>query len=496
MRQLTGLDASFLDTESHRVYGHVNGLLVVDPTEMAEPFTTDRVRELFEERLHLLPALRWRLVEVPLGIDMPYWADDPDLDLDFHIREIAIPAPGTDQQLAEQVSRLAARPLDRSRPLWELYVIYGLEGGRVAIMTKLHHAAVDGASGMQILATLMDTSPEGRMVTPPAGGLQGEKIPTELEMFGRGMLGLLRRPERALRLQAKLLGEMPGMAGNALVQLGSRLAGDGGKDDERPALPRTRAPRTSFNKTVTPHRRWAFGSLPLAEVKAVKNAFDLTINDVVMGLCAGALRRWLIDHDELPEEPLIAMVPVSIRTAEQAAAMGNQVSSMFPPLPTNVADPVERLRVAHEAMAGAKEQHKALPAHLLVDFSQFAAPASNRLIARTLSGLRVADYLSFPFNLTISNVPGPREPLYYAGAPLVANYPVSIVTDGMGLNITVQSYKDHLDFGIMVCRELVPDVWNMIGYLREGLDELLAAIPAETPAETKAETKAKATAKA
>ena len=463
MRQLTGVDSTFLHMENARTYGHVNGVVVLDPTTADGPINADTIRDYIADRIHLLDPLRWRLVEVPLGIDRPYWVDDPDLDLNFHVRGIALPAPGNDQQLADQVARLAARHLDRAKPLWEVYVIEGLEGGKVAIMTKLHHAAVDGKAGMQIMATLLTTDPAAPAPEPPSKAT-AEKVPQPIEMWGRGWLGLLSRPEQGVKLWLDT------------VKAGTKMArevGLGGPVEWRKVLKAPgRAPKVSFNATLGAQRNWAFGSAALSDVKAVKDAHGCTLNDVVMAMCAGALRRWLIDHDELPEKPLLAMVPVSIRTAEQAASAGNQVSAMVAPLATNLADPLERLQAASKEMRSAKDQLAALPAHLLQDFSQFAAPAAAQLVANTAANLRWADSIAPPFNVVVSNVPGPREPLYYAGALLEANYPVSIVNDGMGLNITLQSYRDRIDFGIVGTPELVPDIWNLITYLQEELTTL------------------------
>jgi len=466
MRQLTGVDTTFLHMENARTYGHVNGVVVLDPSTADRPINADTIRDYVADRIHLLEPLRWRLVEVPLGIDRPYWVDDPDLDLNFHVRGIALPAPGSDRQLADQVARLAARHLDRSKPLWELYVIEGLEGGKVAVMTKLHHAAVDGKAGMQIMSTLLSTDPACPPPAPPAKETTAEKDPTPVEMWGRGWLGLMSRPEQAARLWLDTV--------KAGIKMASEL-GFGVGEWKKVLRSPGGAPRLSFNTTLGAQRNWAFGSVALSDVKKVKDAHGCTLNDVVMAMCAGALRRWLLDHDELPDKPLLAMVPVSIRKAEQAANAGNQVSAMVSPLATNLADPAARLQAVSEAMVAAKEQHAALPAHLLQDFSQFAAPAAAQLVADTAANLRWADRVAPPFNLVVSNVPGPRESLYYAGALLEANYPVSIISDGMGLNITLQSYRDRIDFGLVGTPELVPDIWNLITFLRDELELLQSA---------------------
>ena len=285
MRQLTALDATFLHMENKRTYGHVNHVVIVDPSTAAQPINADTIHDYVAARIHLLDPLRWRLVEVPLGIDRPYWVDEPDLDLHFHVRGIALPAPGSDQQLADQVARLTARHLDRAKPLWELYVIEGLEGGKVAVMMKLHHAAVDGKAGMQILRTLLSTDPACPAPEPPIGSTT-EKVPTPIEMWGRGWLGLMSRPEQVLQLWLDTVREGKRMA---------RQLGFGGLVEWKKVLKAPDgAPRVSFNATVGAQRNWAFGSVSLSDVKAVKDAHGCTLNDVVMAMCAGALRRWLL----------------------------------------------------------------------------------------------------------------------------------------------------------------------------------------------------------
>jgi WS/DGAT/MGAT family acyltransferase len=231
-----------------------------------------------------------------------------------------------------------------------------------------------------------------------------------------------------------------------------------------------RVPRTRFNGRISPHRRFAFGSLSLDKVKAIKNELGITVNDVVMGLCATALREWLLERDELPEDPLVAMVPVSVRAPEERGTYGNRVSTMIVPLPTNEPDPRRRLLRTHELMRAAKERHSALPASLMQDATQFIPPALMARASRVISEL--AGVARPPLNLVISNVPGPQHPLYLAGAEMVANYPVSVIMDGVGLNITVMSYMGHLDFGIVADREQIDDAWPLMLRLRDALEEL------------------------
>ena len=485
MRQLTSLDAQFLAVESARTYGHVGGLAVYDPaTAPGGELGIRDICRLVGERIHLLPPFRWRLVGVPLSLDHPYWAEDPDFDLDFHIRDSAVPPPGDDRRLAETVARIFARPLDRTRPLWELYLIHGLENGRVALLTKVHHSVVDGVSGNEILAVLLDPSPEGREIPPAEGDQSGERVPGELEMLGRGLLGMPRQPLRALRSAPTALPnltELPGAnAFPGVPQLSRGVASVRralGIEHADPAIleaTTARPPRMSFNRRISGHRRFSFGQLSLDTVKAIKNEAGVTVNDVVVSLCAGALRDWLKDRDELPKEPLVAMVPVSVRTDEEMGTFGNRVSMMIVPIATDEADPKRRLKRTHELLRGAKSRHKAVPANLLTDATSFIPPAVASLAARTT--MEVMGRTRPPVNLVISNVPGPRNPLFLAGAKLEAHYPVSVVVDGVGLNITVMSYLDHLDFGIVADRDQVDDVWTLMDRLAHSLTELTEAV--------------------
>jgi diacylglycerol O-acyltransferase len=485
MRQLTSLDAQFLAVETPRTYGHVGGLAVYDPsTAPGGRLELADVCQLVSERLHMLPPFRWRLVQVPFGLDHPYWVEDPDFDIDFHIREAAIPPPGDDRTLGEVVSRIFARPLDRSRPLWELYLIHGLQGGRVGMLTKVHHSVVDGVSGAEILSVLLDLVPEGREIPEPDPEPDGERVPSDLEMLGRGVAALPRWPLRALRavpstvphlLDVPGVGRVPGM--HTFGRVASRLRGIAGAapTDERVLEMQTaRVPRTRFNGPISAHRRYAFGSISLDTVKALKNELGITVNDVVVTLCATAVREWLDERGELPDDPLVSMVPVSVRAPHEVGEFGNRVSMMIVPIPTDVDDPRERLMQAHEYLRGAKERHQAIPATLLTDATAFIPPAVAAMAARTT--LDIMGRLRPPLNLVISNVPGPRERLYCAGAQLEAHFPVSVITDGVGLNITAMSYRDHIDFGIVADRQMVGDAWPLMDGLKRACHELVEVV--------------------
>ena len=483
MQQLTPLDTQFLGVESARTFGHVGMLAIYDPSTAPDGrLEVEDLCRLIGRRMHLLPPLTRRLVDVPLGIDLPYWVEDPDFDLDFHVRETAVPPPGDDRQLAETVARIFARPLDRSRPLWEIYLVRGLPDGRVGLLTKVHHAAADGISGNEILTTLLDPTPEEREVEPPPDGDRdggrGERMPGQLDMLARGVLGVPRHPLRAAKALPRLPDVLAVPGANALPgvpQLSRGLARLRGvrRSLETEALlevTTARPPRTWFNGPISAHRRVAFGSLPLEQVKAVKKAAGTTVNDVVVTLCAAAVREWLLERGQLPDEPLVAMVPVSVRTRAERGAFGNRISAMTVPIPTDEADAAKRLARSHALLRGAKAIHRALPATLLTDATSVIPPAVVSLAART-----TVDVLSRtrpPVNLVISNVPGPREPLYLAGAELERTYPVSVIVDGVGLNMTVLSYRDHVDVGIVADREQMDDLWSLLDGMRRALDEL------------------------
>jgi len=474
MQQLTGLDAAFLAMESRTTYGHIGSVIVLNAAKAKEPLTLDRLTRHVESRLHLLPPYRRRLLRVPLDLDQPYWIDDEQFDIEFHVRELALPKPGGDAQLAEQIARLHARPLDRSRPLWETYLIHGLAGGRLAVYTKIHHSAIDGVSGNEILTALLDVDADGRPDDGP-DEWSPESRPSDTMLVARSLLALSAQPLRAARFGVALTKSLPGLLrapGRPRVPVLDRLILDQvapREGDELLARPGLRAPRTPFNRPITAHRRWSFVSVSLDDVRTVRKLYPgMTVNDVVMAMCAGALRRYLLDHDALPAEPLVAGVPVSVRTADQSADLGNRVSTMFAPLATNLDSAELRLQAAHESMRAAKEQHQAMPADLLADVTQFATPAVAARAAQLAARLRLVEQVR-PFNLIVSNVPGPNILLYLAGVPLHAYYPVSAIADGQGLNITVLGYLGQLHFGVLACRELVPDVDLISRYLADEL---------------------------
>ncbi len=487
MRQLSSIDAQFLALEDGRNHAHVSSLAIYDQsTAPGGKLTLGAVRDLISSRIHLLPPFRWRLAEVPLGIDYPYWVDDTEFDLDFHLRELALPTPGDELMLTEQVARLVSRPLDRSHPLWELYLIHGLEDNRVAVLTKFHHAAVDGASGAEILGIILDTEASGREASPPANQAEPNGMPSQISMLGRGLAGVPRQPLRALRGlprvlphldQNPTLRHLPGIgtiSGFSRRALRKRpRTKDGGVLEGRSL----HAPRTILNQPISPHRRLALSSQSLAEVKLIKNHFGVTVNDVVVTICAAALRDWLTELDALPPEPLLAMIPVSVRTEDEAGSFGNRVSTMLVSIPTDESDCGERLRSANASLRSAKERHKGVPVTVLQDANHMIHPALLGRAARVTTAVAARHPREAPVNTVISNVPGSPVTQYLAGARLEVLYPISAILDGIGLNLTVMSYKGGLNFGVVADRELVDDPWPLVEALKRAQAELLALVP-------------------
>ena len=482
MQQLTGLDAAFLALETANATGHVGGVSVLDPRDAPQPLTLAKLTDVMADRLPLVPVLRRKLLNVPLGLDQPYWIDDPDFDIEYHIREIALPRPGSEAQLTEQIARLHARPLDRTRPLWEIYLITGLAKRRAAVYTKIHHAAIDGVSGAELLTVLLDLSPAGREV-PPSERFTPGRPPGPATLAALAAARLAWRPVQTVRIANEMVRVLPTLAPAAGSLVGGILGLNRG-DGEVIATTAGRAPATPFNQPITPHRRVAFRSVDLDVVKAVKNTYGVSVNDVVLAICAGALRRWLADHEALPESPLIAMIPVSVRDPASKGALGNKVSAMLAALPTNTPDPENRLEFAHAATQAAKAQQAAIPQGLVDQITDFAMPALTARAARVVFATGLLHRLP-PFNVTISNVPGPNVPVYLCGAKLLAHYPVSVITAGQGLNMTVVGYLGKLHFGLTSCRELVPDIDTLASYLVDEL-ELLAKAAAQHPNGTKA----------
>ena len=487
VRQLTGLDASFLYLESPTTFGHVSGLgLYSRPTHDFDPYKV--VLQRFSWLASQVAPLHEKLHPVPFGLDHPYWVSDNDFDATYHVRHLGLAPPGDLSQLTDQVARIFGRALDRSRPLWEVYVIEGLRDGRWALMTKFHHSAIDGGAGVVLLNMLTDQSAEPPEIPQPEP-INFEQRPDDGELLRRALSKLTVNPVRALRLQLRLAQALVDSVGigpasqitrtvrKTLRAVTRRPDTDTPTSAERVRLPLTPAPPTPWNRSITAHRRIAMRTSSLGTVRALKSAAGVTVNDVVMAVCTGALRRYLLKHDALPAEPLRALVPVSLRTFSEEVPWTNMVSAIVAELPTHVEDPLQRIAKCREAMGEAKRQFELIPADAIAQGAQATSPVLATAASRLASRVRWADRANLlPTNLVISNVPGPRSPLWLGGAQLENYVPLSIVNDGMGLNITVHSYLDNLDFGIVACRDLVPDVDDLLEMHFAEIDVLCQAL--------------------
>lgn len=471
VERLRGLDAAFLAMETPAMHMHMAGVLVFEPPEhiRSQPpaLQAERMRRVVEERLHLVPLLRRRAMRVPFGLDHPVWVDDPSFDLDYHLQRASLPAPGGPAELAAFVSALAGRPLDLARPLWEMHMVEGLDSGHVAVVVKLHHAAIDGVSGAETLAAFLDLGPEGRVVDPPTRRWRTEPMPGDLEVLGYSLSSLARQPERALGALRRTLGAV-----HDLAERNRRLREE--EELEPPPAP-FRAPRTSLNGSISAQRRVAFGMVPLEDVQRVRHVFGGTVNDVVLAAVSGALRRLLAARGETPHDSLVAMVPISVRSETDRGTQGNKLSAMLVSLASTVADPVQRLRMVAEGTRLAKEQSRVLSEDLIRGWAQLAFPAVSARLARLSGNLRLFDRLPPLFNVVVSNIPGPEVTLWWAGSRLAALYPVGPILEGVGLNVTVVSYLDALFLGVAGCRELVPEVDHLSRLVIESFAELAKA---------------------
>jgi WS/DGAT/MGAT family acyltransferase len=466
------MDAAFLALETETMHLHVGAVMVFDPSSAdgaldAPARYFDRLRALVEERIHLVPPFRRRVVRVPFGLNHPVWVEDPHFELDHHLRRASLPAPGGPAELAAFVADLAGRPLDQNSPLWEMHLVEGLESGHVALVPKVHHALFDGASGVEVVASFLDSTPIPRAVPRPVRPWRAEAIPTEAELVASAMSSLVRQPERTAGVLRRTFGVV-----RDLADRNRRLREE---DEIVPPPAPFRAPRTSVNGAISAHRRFAFAQVPLDEIGLVRRAFGGTLNDVVLAAVAGALRRLLADRGDRLEDPAVAMVPMSARLEGDAGVLGNKVSAMLVSLATHIADPVERYTVITAGTRLAKDQARVVPDELIHGWAQLAFPALSSRIARLAGNLRVFDHVPPLFNVLVSNVAGPDFALWCAGAKLVALYPMGPLVDGVGLNVTVASYDGTLYVGILGCRELVPEVVLFGDHLTDAFGELVKA---------------------
>lgn len=467
IRQLGEQDAGFLYLETPETPQHVGGMSLVELPPGYEDDFYENYKKHIASRLHLIPFLTLKLVQLPFDIDHPFWTEDEQIDLDYHIRRQTLPRPGRLSQLEELVGRLHSNFLDRSRPLWEFYVIDGLESGQVAIYTKIHHAAMDGAASQLLISTMYDTTPVPRQLPPPpSAGHRKSEI--GIEELLRGVAGhFISQEIRALQAVPEAL------------KVWARLVLPDAKTlkFDKAVLPPLRTPHTLFNVPITSQRSYAVRTLPLARCKRIGKQVDAKLNDVVLAICAGALRRYLLDRKALPKLPMTAMVPVSLRSPGDNEA-SNQNAAVLCSLATDVADPAQRLLAIVEAMTDQKRLLGNIRNVLLPDMGFVGSGALMRGMSDLYRRAKLADRLPPLHNLVVSNVPGPPVPLYIAGAKLLSFFPCSIPFHGSALNITVESYCDSLDFGLVACRRTVPDLAELADHLAPAMEELEQSVAA------------------
>jgi diacylglycerol O-acyltransferase len=440
----------------------------LDPSDgPCENFGYDEIFANIEARIHHIAPFRQRLLEIPLGLGHPILVDDPHFRLENHIHRLAVHAPGTLRELADIVGDLAGPLLDRSQPLWEMWVIEGLQGGRIALVTKLHHCIVDGASGSSQMAQLMDlerdTTPE-----PSSEPWDPAPLPTATELMRMSLTDRLVNPLEMGRL---LLHTAQGLRSRRKAQLETLREGE-----EAPPLFDMSATDTLFGRSPSRRRNVAYGSASLTDVKAIKNAFGVTVNDTVLAACALALRRYLEAHDALPDAPLSCMVPVSTKSESEKAELSNKVSTIVVELPTHLVDPEAMVAAVARRSDDAKQIFAAIEHDLIPAWLQYIPPVLTPIGARLVSDLKPADRQgAMGANLVVSNMMGPPIALYFGGASVEAVYPMGPIGEGFGLNITVLSNRDRLDIGVLSDPDIVPDIWEIANGFSRAVGELVIA---------------------
>ncbi len=465
MKRLSGVDAAFLYMETPTTHMHIVGVIMLDPNTVAGGYSYERFKKMLRQRIHRMPPFFRRLKFVPFGLEHPYWVNDANFTLESHIRRIGVPSPGTKKELGEIVGEIAGRPLDRSRPLWELWVVEGMDDGSVALVTKMHHSAVDGMAGGYLMLQLLDFTPDIPDLDAVPLPIDADEMPSDGAIVRQALKDRLKTPGRFVGQARRTIRRAAGLAQETVSR---------GTDNFQPTMPFS-APRVGFSRAITSHRNVSFGSARLADFKRIKSIFGCTVNDVVLAACTESLRRYLLNHEDLPDRALVASCPVSVRTAEQQKEYGNRVSSLFVRLPVHIENPVEQLRTIAHDTRDAKAVHRAMGADMLQDWAELAAPRAFTAAARMYSRMKLADRHRPIHNLVVSNVPGPQFPLYCLGASVTEFFPLGPVMEGAGLNITVVSHMGDMDIGVIACTEIVPDLEQISDGFSDAVASLLAA---------------------
>jgi diacylglycerol O-acyltransferase len=469
MQPMEGLDAAFLSLETPTTPLHVGIVLILDAPEgtrsLFSPSTRfAQIRRVISQRLHLVPPLRQRALRVPLGLHHPVWVDDPDFELDDHLSRASVPSPGGRAEIDAFVASVMSRPLDPDRPLWEMYVVEGLDSGRTALIAKVHHAILDGVSGASILPAFLDLTPRSRVAPLSPERWDPQPLPGSAQMLRYAATSL---PHQSARVFSALDSGVEVVAD--LGQHNRELATRG--ESSPPGF--FSSPRTSMNGAVSNRKRFSTLTIPLDDAKLVRRAFGGTVNDVILAGVAGGLSRLLAGRGEVPDKPLVAMVPVSTRSEGDVEGLGNQISAMLVSLATDVDDPVLRLQAIARSTRVAKEQEKLHRGRLLGELAQIAAPGLVSRVARAVAGTKLFDRVRPPFNVMVSGVRGPDFPLFCAGSRVDSMYPVGPIAEGVGLNVTIFSYLDQLQFGLQACRRLLPELDDLAVLIDDALGELV-----------------------
>lgn len=480
MEQLQGMDASFVSLEQPNAPMHIGSILIYDPSTAPGGFVRFKdILNFFGGRMHLSKTMRQKLVKVPFNIDYPYWVEDEAFDLEYHVRHVALPKPGDWRQLCIQAARIFARPLDLSRPPWEFTVVEGLDNipgipkGSFAMVTKVHHAAIDGMSGIDLMQALHTTTPS---TAPPSEPdlWRPDKNPSKTRMFAKGYVRAWLNPIRQIGVAGQAV---PGVyrAAKGLIK---------GEFDLKAAM---RAPKTRFNTQVSPHRVFGGNTFELEHIKAMRVLSEgAKVNDVLLSIIGGGLHKYLKAKGELPDTTLTAMAPISVRSKGEKNTMGNQVSAMIAPLGTHIADPVERMVYVHSETSKSKAMTNALGARQLSEASKVSPALFMALGAQLYTRLGIANHMKPVINTVVTNVPGPPVPIYSCGAKLVSMHGMLCLLDGMGLGHIVQSYVDQATIGFIACRKIMSDPDFYAQCLQDSFDEMAKAAGIALPAKAKA----------